>query len=97
MKDSIRNKLDRLAARHEEVAVLMAQPGAADDSGRFRELSQEYARLEPLTRAFAAYRQAETDLAHAAEMATDKDPAMRDMAEEERRAATVRRDALEPQ
>ncbi len=97
MKDSIRNKLERLAARHEEVAALMAQPGAADDSRRFRELSQEYARLEPLTRAFAAYRQAETDLTHAAEMAADQDPAMRDMAEEEKRAAAARRDALEPQ
>ena len=97
MKDSIRNKLERMAARHEEVAALMAQPGVADDPRRFRELSQEYARLEPLARAFGAYRQAETDLGHAAEMAADSDPAMRGLAEEERHAAEVRRDALEPE
>ena len=97
MKDSIRNKLERLSARHDELAALMAQPGAADDPRRFRELSQEYARLEPLTRAFSAYRQAETTLAHATEMTADQDPAIRDMAEDEQRSAAAQRDALEPQ
>jgi peptide chain release factor 1 len=97
VKDSIRQKLERLAARHEEVGVLLSQPNAANDSNRFRELSQEYARLEPLAQGFIAYSKAEGDLAAADEMGKDKDPGMRDLADDERRAAQARLDALEPE
>ena len=47
MMPSIRRKLDALAERHEEVALLLAQPDALDDTARFRDLSREYAQLEP--------------------------------------------------
>jgi protein subunit release factor A len=70
VKDSIRSKLERLAARHEEVAVLLSQPGAADDANRFRDLSQEYARLEPLAQKFRAFNKAEADLGSADEART---------------------------
>ena len=97
MKDSIRRKLERLAARHEEVAALLAQPKAADDSARFRELSQEYARLGALTKSFQSYRTAETELHHAEEMAKDGDVEIRKLAEEERHAAKARLETLEPE
>ncbi|MGE5624207.1 MAG: peptide chain release factor 1 [Bacillota bacterium] len=97
MKDSIRHKLERLAARHEEVAALLAQPAAANDSTRFRELSQEYARLQPLTLAFKSYLGAEGDLRAAEDMGKDKDPGMRALAEEEQRRARTRLEALEPE
>ena len=96
MKDSIRRKLERLAARHEEVAALLAQPSAASDSNRFRELSQEYSRLEPLALKFRAFLKAETDLASADEMGTDQDPGMRSLADEERKTANARVATLEP-
>ncbi len=97
MKDSIRRKLERLAARHEEVAALLAHPSSAADSKRFRELSQEYARLEPLAKGFAAYQETERDLVAAEEMGKDSDPGMRGLAEDERHTAAARRDALEPE
>ena len=50
MSPSIRRKLDALAERHEEVGLLLAAPEVAADNKRFRELSREYAQLEPLTR-----------------------------------------------
>ena len=43
MTPSIRRKLSELAERHQEVAVLLAQPESAGDLTRFRELSKEYA------------------------------------------------------
>jgi len=97
MKDSIRRKLERLTARHEEVAALLAQPSAANDSNRFRELSQEYARLQPLTQTFRDYLTAETDLRHAEEMGKEGDADLRKLAEDERQAAAARLETLEPE
>ena len=97
MKVSIRRKLERLLARHEEVAALLAQPEAADDPNRFRELSLEYARLQPLTQIFRDYLAVEKELHHAEEMAQEGDADMRALAEEERHASLARLEALEPE
>ena len=48
MKDSIRRKLEKLAERHEEVSHLLADPGVIADTNKFRELSMEYSRLDPV-------------------------------------------------
>ncbi len=53
MNPSIRRKLDELAERHQEVALLLAQPEVVDDNARFRDLSREFAQLEPLDRVAA--------------------------------------------
>ena len=97
MKGSIRQKLERLTSRQEEVAALLASPGAATDTSKFRDLSQEYARLEPLARKFHEYREAEADLKAAEDMSHDSDASMRRLAEEERRAAAARLEAMEPE
>ena len=96
MKDSIRQKLERLASRQEEVAALLASPGAAADTNKFRDLSQEYARLEPLARKFREYQEAEADLKVAEDMSRDSDASMRKLAEDERRAALGRLETMEP-
>ena len=81
MSPSIRRKLDALAERHEEVGLLLAAPEVAADNKRFRELSREYAQLEPLTRALREYDGANAELEAARALLADPD--MRDMAEEE--------------
>jgi peptide chain release factor 1 len=81
MSPSIRRKLDALAERHEEVGLLLASPEVAADNRRFRELSREYAQLEPLTSALRAYDSATRDLDAARALLSDPD--MRDMAQEE--------------
>ena len=48
MKESIRQRLEKLADRFEEVGRLLAGDSVAGGSQQFRELSMEYARLEPL-------------------------------------------------
>ncbi|MGH8369460.1 MAG: peptide chain release factor 1 [Gammaproteobacteria bacterium] len=97
MKDSIRQKLERLAARHEELSHLLADPGVIGEQNRFRELSREYARLEPLARSFAEYTHAEADILSAEDMLRDDDANIRHLAEEERHAAELRLTALEPE
>src|SRR5690606_17655276 len=48
MKASIRQKLEKTSERFEEVGRLLADPAIAGGSDTFRELSMEYARLEPV-------------------------------------------------
>jgi peptide chain release factor 1 len=97
LKDSIVNKLANLVERHEEVSALLSDAGIIADQNRFRELSREYARLEPLVRDYRTWREARADLAAAVEMAGDKDPEMRAMAVDEVASAEARLESLERQ
>ena len=86
MKDSIRRRLEKTAERFEEVGGLLAEPDAASDTNRFRDLSVEYSRLEPVVQRFRAYRALEQERRSAAEMAASGDADMRTLADEELRA-----------
>jgi peptide chain release factor 1 len=93
MMPSIRRKLEALAERHQEVALLLAQPEVLDDAGRFRDLSREYAHLEPLTTSLKAYDDAGNALA-AAQALLDE-PDMRELAQGEIAELQARRDKLD--
>jgi peptide chain release factor 1 len=83
MKASIRVKLERTADRFEEVGRLLADPSLAGGSPEFRDLSMEYARLEPVTSGFRDYLDLENQSTAARELAADADPEMRQMGQEE--------------
>jgi peptide chain release factor 1 len=89
MKPSIRQKLERVEQRLEELRRSLAAPEVTTDIPKFRELSVEYARLEPTAEAFADYRRLEQELAAAREMQSDADSDIRDLGAEE--AAAVER------
>jgi peptide chain release factor 1 len=93
VKPSLRLKLDQLAARLAELDHLLAAPETMADMDRYRTLSKEHAEIAPVVARLAEYRSAEGDLAAADDMA--RDAAMRDFAEEERKAAQARMAALE--
>ena len=95
MKDSIITKLANLVERHEEISALLSDPGIIGDQAKFRELSREYARLEPLVRDYRAWRGARTDLEAAREMADDTDPELRSLAAEELASTAARLESLE--
>ncbi len=94
MKDSLLAKLDSLDARYEEVGTLMSDPEVITDQNRFRNLSREYAELEPVIKAFQEYRQVVSDREEAEAMLKDSDPDLREMAEEELAASTERLETL---
>src|SRR3954471_5903871 len=83
MKDTIRNRLEKMTDRFEEVGRLLAAPETSGGSQQFRDLSMEYARLQPLAERFGAFRSLEADLAAAREMSSDPDQGMRALGEEE--------------
>ena len=71
MTPSIRRKLETLAERHEEIGLLLAQPDVLADGTRFRELSREYAQLEPVVAALHEHERTVRELADARAMADD--------------------------
>jgi peptide chain release factor 1 len=83
MKDTIRLRLEKMTDRFEEVGRLLAAPETSGGSQQFRDLSMEYARLQPLAERFGAFRGLEADLAAAREMSSDPDQGMRSLGEEE--------------
>jgi len=97
MKDSIRTKLERLVERHEEVGHMLSDPDVISNNDRFRDLSREYSRLEPVTRAFNDYARAAADFAAAQQMLEESDAELRAMGEDEMRAAQARMETLEPE
>ncbi len=95
MTPSIRKKLEALAERHHEVALLLAEPGVMGDANRFRELSREFAQLEPVVGALADFAKIERDLADTEQMVKGSDPEMAALAADELPALTERRAALD--
>jgi len=93
MTPSIRRKLETLAERHQEVALLLAQPEVINDNARFRDLSREYAQLEPLTASLHAYDEAGKALAAAQALLEDAE--MRELAASEIADLESRREALD--
>jgi peptide chain release factor 1 len=83
VKDSIRLRLEKISERFEEVGRLLADPAIINNQRQFRDLSVEYARLNPTAERFAAYRALEHELAAAREMSADADPGMRELGAEE--------------
>jgi peptide chain release factor 1 len=83
MKDSIRIKLEKLAERHEEVSGLLSDPAVIGDSNKFRELSVEYSKLDPVVSRYRAYLATLEERKQAREMAEGDDPEMRELGKEE--------------
>ena len=87
MKPSIRQKLDHLSQRFEEITALLAEPETQNDQDRFRTLSREYAQLNPVVNAFRQHQKTLASLDYAKTLLDDPDPEVRTLAREELVAA----------
>ena len=94
MKESIRFKLESVSDRVAEIAGLLADPEVIADQNQFRDLSREYARVEPVVALFREYEALLDDIATAEEMANDKDNDIREMGQEELGDLSDRREVL---
>jgi len=83
MKASLLTKLETLTDRHEEVSALLSDSQTIANQNKFRDLSREYAELEPVVACYARYSQVIVDLEEARQMLEDADPEVRDLAREE--------------
>ncbi len=83
MNPSIRAKLETLADRQQELSALLADSGTISNQNRFRELSKEYAQINPVVKCFEKYQNALENIAEAKGMLNDSDPEMRALGQEE--------------
>ena len=74
---------------------MLADPGLPGRSDRFRELSMEYARLQPVAARFRAFLELEREARAATELTTDPDPEMRGLGADEQRSVATRLGAAE--
>ena len=95
MREAIVLRLEQLCERFAEVEALLGQPDIIADQTRFRELSIEYSRLEPVARDFGRYGALSTELADVEVMLGEDDPEMREMGREEQKRLTDERSELE--
>jgi len=94
MKQSIRQKLEQISERHQEITALLAEPEIQGDQNKFRSLSQEYAQVEPLVSCYQQYQDSEVEIENATEMMSD--PEMADLAKEAFEEAKNIQARLEP-
>jgi len=95
VKSTLRDRLDQAASRHEEVGVLLSQPGVFSYQNQFRELSREYAQLDPLIESWRDWLATQEVIREARQMLDDADNELRAMAEEELQEASDRLESLE--
>ncbi len=95
MKDSIRNKLENLTDRLEELNALLSDPNIINNQNKFRDLSKEYAEIQPIVASFEKYQKNLEIIKSANEMLQDEDAEIRDLAKEELQQANTDKDHLE--
>ena len=95
MKPSIRQKLEHLSQRFEEITALLAEPETQNDQDRFRSLSREYAQLNPLVTTFLDYLTTLDTIAFAQTLMEDEDREVRAMAKDEMEAAKLQETEFE--
>lgn len=95
MKESVLRKLESLVERFDEVQALLGDPEIIGNQEKFRTLSKEFAQLEEVVKKFNAFLQAQDDLESANEMLQDDDPDMKEMAQEEMKAAKASLETLQ--
>jgi peptide chain release factor 1 len=81
MKQSLRNKLEKLKQRLLEINQLLMQENITDDMEQYTKLNKEYAEIAPVVDKFIEYEVAKNNLVTAEELLVD--PQMRDFAYEE--------------
>jgi peptide chain release factor 1 len=83
LNKSLKNKLDQLLDRYEELGALLSDSDVISDQEKFRAYSKEYADIEPVVHCFREFESASSELADARVMAEDPDPDIQEMAKAE--------------
>tara|TARA_R110000868_G_scaffold380784_1_gene646939 strand:+ start:110303 stop:111379 length:1077 start_codon:yes stop_codon:yes gene_type:complete len=92
MKKSLQAKLETLVERQQEVEALLGDPEVISSQNKFRDLSKEYAHLEPLVMCYQQYTVAQADEANAKELLDD--PEMKELAFDELKQAKEQMEKL---
>jgi peptide chain release factor 1 len=94
---SIHARLHQAQERHEEISMLLSTQEVMANQNRFRELSVEYAQLEPVVTTWAKWQQAGQSMEEAQSLIKGQDKEMQELAREELDSATEQQQELEGQ
>ncbi|TAK79295.1 MAG: peptide chain release factor 1, partial [Gammaproteobacteria bacterium] len=83
MKPSIHTKLQRLMSRYDELKEMLSDPKVTEDLNRYRELTKEYAQIEPFVQMFLQHQVDEKQLVEAKALAEEEDPELQQLAKQE--------------
>ena len=83
MKQSIRERLMQVSGRYEDIGLLLSDQEVFSDQNRFRDLSREYAQLEPVVQAWIQWQDAQSSIEEARQMMQESDEELHEMAGEE--------------
>jgi len=90
------DKLEAIRQRWEDVGIALGDPGAVADMKRFAKLNKEYRDLTPVVDKYKLYKNLIENLDNARDiLKTEKDPEMREMAQEELEALEKEKTVLE--
>ncbi|MFT7218985.1 MAG: peptide chain release factor 1 [Candidatus Azotimanducaceae bacterium] len=81
VNNSLKQKLDQLLERYEELGALLSDNQIISDQNKFRAFSKEYADIEPIVICFRQFDNQQTELDDANLMLKDPDSDIREMAE----------------
>lgn len=83
MKPSIEAKLQSLAKRYDELKDMLSDPEVTNDLNRYRDLSKEYAQIEPHVQSFHRYQGFLKQLEDAQALLQEDDAEMQQLAKQE--------------
>jgi peptide chain release factor 1 len=88
------DKLNAVEARYNELLTRIADPSVQADPGEYRTQAKALAEIEPLVERFREYKTVARELAETEELAASGDTDMRELALQETKSLTAKRDAL---
>ena len=88
------DKLLAEESRYEELSRLLSTVEVQSDSNEIRKHSKALAELEPLVEKFRQYKTIVQEITHAEDLANGADADMRDLAKEELKSLTAKRDVI---
>ncbi len=97
MKKSLELKLEQILERFQEISRLLSEATVINDQNKFKNLSKEYAHLEPLAASYDQYRQAQDNVTALEEFLEGEDKELAAMAAEEIETARTTVNALDEQ
>jgi peptide chain release factor 1 len=83
MKPSVKTKLENVTERYEEIKALLSNHEITNDLNRFRDLSKEYAQLEPLVESYQRYQDYEKQLQETKALLEEDDAELQQLAKQE--------------
>jgi len=96
MKPVVEKKINSMVERYRELASILSDHTVADDMNRYRDLSKEYAQLEPVVEKYNVYQGYGEEIAGIKSlMEEETDAEMQDLAKQELKEAEERKEKVE--